>query len=94
MPYYVYILECCDKALYTGITTDIKRRFAEHKRGKGGHYTTSNPPIRIRYSEEYPSRSLAAKREAQIKSWSRTKKIALIKGEKGILKAASRCRSR
>jgi putative endonuclease len=93
MPYYVYILECSNKALYTGITTDIDRRFAEHKRGKGGHYTTSNPPVKIRYTEEYPSRSSATKREAQIKAWSRTKKLALLKGDKGILKTAARCKN-
>lgn len=92
--YFVYILECSNKALYTGITTNLGRRFSEHKRGKGGHYTTSNPPIKIRYSEEYKSRSEALKREAQIKRWSRTKKLALIKGDREIIKAASRCRNR
>lgn len=94
MPYYVYILETINKTFYTGITTNLMRRFAEHKRGKGGHYTSSNPPLRIRYAEEHPSRSLAAKREAQIKGWSRTKKLALLKGDKGILKAAARCRNK
>lgn len=79
MPYYVYILECSNKSLYTGITTDLERRFGEHKRGKGGYYTTSNPPIKICYSEKYKNRSEASKREAQIKGWPRTKKLALIK---------------
>jgi predicted GIY-YIG superfamily endonuclease len=94
MSYFVYILECSNKALYTGITTNLKRRFAEHKIGKGGHYTSYNPPIKIRYFEEHKTRSLAAKREAQIKGWSRTKKLALLKGDKGILKAAAGCKSR
>lgn len=80
MPYYVYILECKNFALYTGITTDIKRRFAEHKMGKGGHYTSANPPKKLRYHEKHPDRSSASKREAHIKGWSRTKKLALIKG--------------
>ena len=80
MPYYVYIIECKNRALYTGITTDLKRRFAEHKSGRGSHYTGYNPAVRIRYSEEYPTRSQAAKREFQIKRWSRAKKLALIKG--------------
>jgi predicted GIY-YIG superfamily endonuclease len=78
--YYVYILECSNKALYTGITTDIDRRFAEHRAGEGGHYTNSNRPVRIRYHEIYATRSEATKREIQIKRWSRTKKLALIKG--------------
>ena len=78
MPYFLYILECYDKALYTGITTNIERRFAEHKRGKGGHYTSSNKPTKVLYTEEYPTRSEALKREAQIKRWPRAKKLALI----------------
>lgn len=94
MPYYVYILETINKTFYTGITTDLDRRFAEHKRGKGGHYTTSNPPLKIRYFEKHNNRSEALKREAQIKGWSRTKKLALLKGDKGILKAAARCRNK
>ncbi|MFH1577104.1 MAG: GIY-YIG nuclease family protein [Candidatus Margulisiibacteriota bacterium] len=92
MLYYVYILECSNKALYTGITTNLERRFSEHKRGKGGHYTTANPPVKICYFEEHSNRSSALIREAQIKGWSRTKKLALFKGDKGIQKSAARCR--
>jgi len=80
MPYYVYIIETVNKTLYTGITTDLKRRFAEHKSGKGSHYTAANPPLKLRYSEKHRTRSKACKREAQIKGWPRTKKLALIKG--------------
>jgi len=83
LKYYIYILECADKSLYTGITTDLKRRFKEHLAGKGGAYTRSHPPVKIRYSESARSRSRALKREAEIKSWPRTKKLALIKGTKG-----------
>jgi putative endonuclease len=92
MPVFVYIIECSNKALYTGITNNLKRRFHQHQSGRGGHYTAYNPAIKLRYFEEYISRKEAAKREAQIKRWSRTKKLALIKGDKGILKAAARCR--
>jgi len=94
MPFFVYILECSNKTLYTGITTDVERRFKQHQAGEGGHYTSYNRPKKIRYYEEYGTRSEALKREAQIKSWSRTKKLALIKGDRGVLKAASRCRNR
>ena len=76
--YYVYILECLDKTLYTGITTDVKRRFKEHKSGKGGAYTRSKKVIKILYTEKLPTRSSALKREAEIKSWNRNKKLALI----------------
>jgi len=94
MQYYVYILECADKSFYTGITSDLNRRLKEHLSGKGGHYTSTNQAKKLRYSETFPDRSSALKREAQVKSWSRTKKLALIKGDKGILKAASSCKSR
>jgi putative endonuclease len=84
MSYYVYILECSNKSLYTGITTDLERRFNEHRSGEGGRYTRANRPKKMRYFEEYPTRSDATKREMQIKSWPRTKKIALIKGNSGL----------
>ncbi|MBU0502212.1 MAG: GIY-YIG nuclease family protein [bacterium] len=77
MSYYVYILECCHKTLYTGITTNLERRFKEHKSGKGGHFTRANPPKKICYFEKQSNRSQALKREAEIKRWSRAKKLAL-----------------
>lgn len=76
--YFVYILKCGDTSLYTGITTDVQRRLAEHKAGKGGHYTRARGARKIVYSEKYPDRSSALKREAEIKSWPRTKKLGLI----------------
>ena len=80
--YYVYIMECLDKTLYTGITTDLERRFKEHNSGKGGAYTRSKKVIKILYTEKFPSRSTALKREAEIKSWRRDKKLALIRASK------------
>ncbi|MFA6338683.1 MAG: GIY-YIG nuclease family protein [Candidatus Paceibacterota bacterium] len=77
--YFVYILKCSDGSLYTGITTDVKRRFEEHKSGKGGHYTSSRKVTKILYTEEHKDRSSASKREAEIKSWPREKKIDLCK---------------
>ena len=82
MDYYVYVLECSNKALYTGITTDLKRRFKEHKSGKGSRYTEYNPPKKIKYYEIYKSRSKAAKREAEIKKLARSEKLFLIKNGK------------
>ncbi len=76
--YFVYLLECENGALYTGITTDLARRFAEHAAGKGGHYTRAHPPVRIAYSEKQPDRSAALQREAQIKKWKRSEKLKLI----------------
>lgn len=77
--YFIYMLECGDKSLYTGITNDLKRRFEQHKSGKGGHYTRSKEIVNIVYTEEHPDRSSALRREAQIKGWTRQKKLNLIK---------------
>lgn len=76
--YFVYLIECKDGSLYTGITTDVARRFREHKSGIGGHYTSAKKAVRVVYTEQRPNRSSASKREAEIKSWRREKKLGLI----------------
>ena len=80
--YYVYILECEDKSYYTGITTDVQRRFQEHLQEhlakKGGAYTRVHKPVRVVYSEACKNRSEALKREFEIKNWPKKKKTALI----------------
>lgn len=78
--YFVYILLCKDKSLYTGITTDVKRRFVEHKIGKGGNYTRSHGVVRVVYEERKKNRSTASKREAQIKKLSKIEKLKLCNG--------------
>ena len=77
--FFVYIIECADETLYTGITTDIQRRFKEHSSGKGAAYTSAKKVKRVLYSEQYLTRSQALKREAEIKRWSRDDKLDLIK---------------
>ena len=76
--YYVYILECTDRTLYTGITNDLARRLAAHKAGKGGSYTRSRTVKKFVYTEKAKDRSAALKREAEIKRWSRARKLSLI----------------
>jgi putative endonuclease len=76
--YFVYILKCKDGSLYTGITTDLARRLAEHTSGKGAKYTRGKKAGKIVYSEKKRNRSTASKREAEIKSWTRAQKIILI----------------
>jgi len=76
--YFVYILECEDGSYYTGITTDVERRFAEHAKGMGGRYTRSHKPVRVVYRERRRNRSSALKREAEIKGWDRNKKRGLL----------------
>lgn len=74
----VYILECGDKTLYTGITTDLESRLAKHKLGRGAKYTKGREPICVVHIEKFESRSKASVREAEIKALSRTEKLALI----------------
>ncbi|MHB8710063.1 MAG: GIY-YIG nuclease family protein [Minisyncoccota bacterium] len=76
--YFVYVLECGDGSLYTGITTNVERRFKEHKSGTGGRYTRAKEAVRVVYTERHPDRSGATKREAEIKGWRREKKLDLI----------------
>lgn len=80
--YFVYIIECDDKSLYTGITTDLKRRFLEHQNGKGGHYTRSRKVVKFVFTEEQSDRSAALKREAEIKGWKKEQKLELINSDK------------
>lgn len=76
--HYVYMIECSDGSLYTGYTTDVARRFKQHQKGRGGHYTSSRTVMRIVHTEEYPDKSSALKREAEIKRWTREEKLRLI----------------
>jgi putative endonuclease len=76
--YFVYLLLCKDKSIYTGITTDVERRLKEHKDGVGAKYTRSRTPIQILHTESFRNRSKAQKREAEIKRWPRQKKLQLI----------------
>lgn len=76
--WFVYILLCEDKSLYTGSSNDIQKRFFDHKNGKGGRYTRSHKPVRLVYSEQLSTKSEALKREREIKNWSREKKIRVL----------------
>ncbi len=77
-PWFVYILRCKDKSLYTGITTDLKNRVLKHNQGKGAKYTRSRRPVKLVWSEKTKSESSARKKEAQIKNLTRFKKLELI----------------
>jgi len=90
--WYIYILLCKDGSLYTGSTTDISRRVKEHNTGKGGSYTKIHKPVEIIYKEACRNRSDAQTREAQIKRWTKTKKLALIAHNKTLLKELSKSR--
>lgn len=77
--WYVYILQCADGTLYTGITTDVNRRLNEHNSGKGAKYTRTRLPVMIVAVSEAGSRSEASKEEYRIKQLTREQKLKLIK---------------
>lgn len=77
--WYVYMLECADKTLYTGITTDLERRVKEHNASKrGAKYTRVRRPVFLVWSKTYASRSEAAKAECKLKKQTRIQKLLLI----------------
>ena len=79
--YYVYILTNRSGTLYTGITNNLERRTAEHKRGTGSAFTRKYRITRLVYFEATDDVNAAIAREKQIKGWLRAKKIALIEAE-------------
>lgn len=79
MDHFVYILKCADDTLYVGSTNDLAKRVIQHNTAKAGaHYTKIRRPVKLVYSEIVKTFIKARRREAEIKSWSREKKIALI----------------
>jgi len=78
--WFVYMLRCADQSLYTGVTTDLERRLKEHNAVKSvTRYTRARQPVSLVYHEVVSSRTLACKREAQIKKLTRAQKEVLIK---------------
>lgn len=73
--YFVYILLCVDGSFYTGSTNNLQKRFETHLAGKGGRYTRSHKVLKIIYSRGFQTQSQALKKELEIKSWSKDKKI-------------------
>lgn len=80
--YFLYILECSDQTLYTGITTNLDRRLKEHNSLKlGAKYTKTRRPVKLVYTKEFENRSVASIEEARIKKLSRLQKIDFIKNK-------------
>ena len=81
MTWRVYIIECSDSSLYTGITNDLDRRITAHNDGRGAKYTKSRRPVCLRYSEPVANRKNASQREYAIKSLRKAEKMRLITTE-------------
>ena len=78
MNWYLYIVECTDGSLYTGITTDINRRVQEHNNKIGAKAVRGKLPVKLVYFEKHINQVIAAKREREIKKWRKEKKLSLI----------------
>ena len=76
--WYLYILQCGDGSLYTGITTDVEKRLEIHRSGKGAKYTRGRAPLELKYRECCGNRSDALKRELEVKRLTREEKLTLI----------------
>ena len=80
--WYVYMLRCADRSLYTGVAVDIEARVATHNAGKGAKYTRSRLPAKLVYKETVADRGAALRREHAIKRLSVTAKRQLIRQSK------------
>jgi len=78
MKWFVYVIECKDSRLYTGITNDLDRRIKQHNRGQGCRFTKYRIPVKLVYSETCSSKGEALKREAEIKGWKKDRKLELV----------------
>ena len=94
MTAWTYILRLKSGQLYIGSTTNLDRRYAEHNAGHGGRTTKFDPPLKLIYSESFPTFSEARTREAQIKRWTRAKKEALVTGDLVTLRNLSKSNNR
>ena len=78
MPWFVYIAECADRSLYTGITTDPQQRLKRHNSGKGSKYVRRKGGAKLVYLQTCANKSVARRREIDIKSWTRQQKLAFL----------------
>jgi putative endonuclease len=76
--WYVYIVECSDASLYTGITIDLKKRLDTHNSGRGAKALKGKLPVQLVFTQAFDNGTDARKREYEIKQWKRADKLALI----------------
>ncbi|MGH8015007.1 MAG: GIY-YIG nuclease family protein [Candidatus Zixiibacteriota bacterium] len=75
--WFVYLARCSDNSIYTGITKNVAARIEKHNTGKGARFTSSRRPVALVYQEKHQNRVSAMKRELEIKSWPKKKKLLL-----------------
>ena len=80
--WYIYIIQCRDGKLYTGITNNLNRRLTEHNLGRGCRFTRSRKPVKLVYCQKLPGKSEALRREIEIKKLNRSQKLDLVKAFK------------
>jgi putative endonuclease len=88
--WFVYIVRCADRSLYTGVTTDLTRRLSQHNAGTASRYTRSRRPVELAYREKATGRGAALRREAAIKRLTRQAKEQLIARRRRSRKRPSR----
>ena len=81
-PWYVYMVECADGTIYTGITNDVEARIIKHNSGKGAKYTRTRGPVKLKACWSFEFKSEAAKAEYAFKQLSRAEKMKLIQAQR------------
>jgi predicted GIY-YIG superfamily endonuclease len=90
MGFWVYILRCADGAYYTGHTENLDQRIGQHQMGEISGFTSKRRPVQLAFSQEFGTREEALGAELQVKSWSRKKKQALMRGDWEALRQAGK----
>ncbi|NML07169.1 GIY-YIG nuclease family protein [Sphingomonas sp. G-3-2-10] len=93
MSFWAYILHCRGGVFYTGHTDNLERRIAQHETGAVDGFTSNLRPVKLVWCQDFPTRYEAIATERQIKGWSRTKKMALIRGDWDLISAFAKKKS-
>jgi predicted GIY-YIG superfamily endonuclease len=94
MTFWLYILLCGDGSFYVGHTRELELRMAEHRAGMKSEYTRKRHPLKLVFTQEFPTREEALRRERQVKTWGHDKKGALVRGDWAELKRLARSRGK
>ena len=93
MSFWAYMLHCNGGYLYVGHTDNLEARIAQHQYGQVRGFTRDHSPVNLVWSREFPTRYEALAAERQIKGWRRAKKLALIRGDWGLISALAKSKA-